>query len=239
MNDHRTSLISDVLSQSDAAVMLVSAVLPLSLTERAFLDQEVLGRHVPRVMVVVSMLDQIPYDQRLPVFEAIRDRVESISSKILVVPSHPLDRGISSKILVVPSHPLDRGISEDIALEAIRLQLNELVAHANRRFWRDWQMAETLADYLARLARLGETALAAAHMRAEKREKELQQVRMKQQAIGSQWETIHLDLESRRLATDQELRRRISIATTPIYTVLSEQVMSARDPKLWWERVQF
>ncbi len=223
MNDHRTSLISDVLSQSDAAVMLVSAVLPLSLTERAFLDQEVLGRHVPRVMVVVSMLDQIPYDQRLPVFEAIRDRVESISSKILVV----------------PSHPLDRGISEDIALEAIRLQLNELVAHANRRFWRDWQMAETLADYLARLARLGETALAAAHMRAEKREKELQQVRMKQQAIGSQWETIHLDLESRRLATDQELRRRISIATTPIYTVLSEQVMSARDPKLWWERVQF
>ena len=220
IDDHRTALISDVLSQSDVAVMLVSAVLPLSLTERAFLEQEVLGRHIPLVMVVVSMLDQISYDQRLTVFEAIRDRVESISPKIVVV----------------PSYPLDEGITDFTALDAVRLQIHELVVYADRGFWRDWQTAGMLADYLARLVHLGQTALVTAQMDADKREEERRKARKKEAAIASRWETIHLDLESRRLTLDQELRRRISMAAAPLHVVLSEQIASVRDPKLWWER---
>ena len=50
----RAALVVDTLSRSDGAVVVVSALQPLSRTEAAFVEQQVLGQRVARAFVVVS-----------------------------------------------------------------------------------------------------------------------------------------------------------------------------------------
>jgi GTPase SAR1 family protein len=85
LSDRRAAMISDILSQSDAAVLLVSATFPFSMTEAAFLEQEVIGRHVPRIMVAVSKLDTIPPEQRGKVMQSIRYRIAEVSANVPIL----------------------------------------------------------------------------------------------------------------------------------------------------------
>ncbi len=220
INDHRTALISDVLSQSDATVMLVSAVMPLSLTERAFLQQEILGRHIPLILVVVSKLDTLPYDQRPTVLRTIHERLMSISPQIPMISSYP---------------PIEE-ITENSALEAVRTQINSLVAQSDRRLWRSRQIAGTLADHLGQLAQIGQQALVAARADSAQRDEERKKVHKEGEIAASKWETIRLQLESRRLTVDQELRRRLNTAADSLSAALSSALDEAPDPRFWWNK---
>src|SRR6185312_10605709 len=75
----RSRLASDILSQSDAAILLIAAHSPVSQTEALFLEQEVIGKHVPHIVAVVSMLDRVEPAQRDLVMEEIRDKIATIS----------------------------------------------------------------------------------------------------------------------------------------------------------------
>ncbi|MCM0589079.1 MAG: dynamin family protein [Gloeotrichia echinulata DEX184] len=81
LSDRRANMVSDLLNQCDAAVLLVSATSPFSMTEAAFLEQEVIGRHVPRIIVAVSKLDMIPPEERAKVMQNICHRITNVAQQ--------------------------------------------------------------------------------------------------------------------------------------------------------------
>ena len=220
MNDARTALISDVLSQSDAAVLLVSAVVPFSLTERAFLEQEVLGRHIPLILTVVSMLDTLAPDQRPIVFDAVRRRLDHVS---------PL-------IPLVSAHSIGENATADEALETIRSEIRVLAKRSERRAWRSLQVAGTLADYLGQLASVGQTAITVEQMDAQKREEAYNKVRYEKRSAELRWEDISLQWEQRRLSIEQELRRMLTASKGNLIEMMTFELLNAPDPKTWWEK---
>ncbi|MGB7441831.1 MAG: dynamin family protein [Coleofasciculaceae cyanobacterium] len=220
LTSRRAAQIFGLLSQCDAAVMLVSGTLPLSLTEVAFLEQEVIGRNVPRVLVVVSKLDTISEEERISVLADIRERIARVSAKIPVL----------------PLHPVDKARSEAQALEAVQTQIEMMVVKGERRVWRSRQVAGQLAQRLEQLIEIGKAKIAIAQMSVAEREKASRQAQAAIQEAQLGWEQIRLKLDQRRLRCYQNLQPRIVSAKTDLLERLTFELNRTPNPKTWWEQ---
>lgn len=219
-NSHRASVVSQLLSQCDATVLLVSATMPFSLTEASFLEQEVLGRRIPRILIVVSKLDTIPQDQCVNVLDTVRERVAKISTEIPVL----------------PLYPVGSNATQEEALVAVRTQIEAMVAKEGRRATRSQRVAEQIVDQLNQLIRLAETAIAAIRMSIVEREKALQKAQAEIRKAELEWEDIRLELDRRRLQHDQKIRQDVVKAKTELMESLRLDLKKTADPKNWWER---
>lgn len=220
LSNYRAALVSETLSESDAAVLLVSAIFPLSLTEAAFLQQQVLGRHIPQVIVVVSMLDKVPASQQGAAFKAACERVGHVSSLIQVY----------------PAHPLTEGTTEADILEAVRLRIADMVAQSDRRAWRSQQAAATLVGYLGQLIEASHTAIEAAQLDSAARLEASRKAQERLQTAELQWEKLGQDFEERRLQLDTLLREQLLAAQNTLVEAATDDLNKAPDPKIWWER---
>ena len=220
LSGKRAVLISRVLDQCDAAVLLTSATMPFSATEAAFLEQEVIGRHVPRVLVVVSKLDTLSQDDRLRSLKAVRERVAQISEKVIVL----------------PLHPVLADATDDDALESVRTHIETMVAREGRRVWRSQRIAGQIVDNLEQLVEVGQTAISAIRMSAAERTKALQKLQEENRKAGLEWGRIRLELDKRRLQHDQKLRQEITKGKEDLLEALLLELRRVPDPRAWWER---
>lgn len=216
LNQRRAAIVLDLLSQCDAAVLVVSATLPFSLTEAAFLEQEVIGRHVPRVLVVVSKLDTIPMHERESILATVRARVAKVSTAIPVL----------------PSYPVDSDITEEDVLSILRTEIAARVA-SDRRNLRYRQVAGQLRDCLNQICQIGSLAISS---QGSSSEQVLSQAQKQLRQADLKWENLHIELERLRLKRDRVLQQRIMQAKTELLEVLKIELSQASQPKTWWER---
>ena len=219
LNSGRTALLCDLLSRCDAAVVLVSATLPLSRTEATFLEQEILGRHIPNVFVAVSKFDTVPQEEKTELLGVIRDRVIEISSEIPII----------------PIHPLDANASEVDALERVRTQIEVMVEKGERKIWRSRKVAGQLLDYLLCLDEFAETSVKSAQMSAIEKEQALRQLEQEKEKVGIYWEDICLSLDERRLKHTQKLKEKILYAKEELVETYLFDLKKSKDLKSWWE----
>lgn len=220
LKSHRAVHVSEVLSECDAAVLVVSALLPFSLTEAAFLKYQLLGRHIPRVTVVVSKLDMLPEDQRVGQFETIQDRIAQVGTLVLVL----------------PAYPIDASISEFELLEALRSHIEILANKADRRAWRSQQVAATIADHLGQLIKIAQASIASAQMSEVKREEALHKARIEARDAELQWKRIDLELKQRCFKVDSKIRNQLHFEQENLQAMASSELAKAPDPPLWWRR---
>lgn len=220
LNTQRAALVSDLLSQCDAVVLVVSATSPFSMTEAAFLEEEVLSRHIPLILTVVSKLDGIPAGERGKIFDVIRERAAQVSHGIPV---------ISGGVLGADE-------VQDEALDEVRRRIEALAAEGDRRGWRSRQIAGLIAGSLARLVESGKGALDAAGMEREERERALNEAKAGLREDEMKWEQLRIELEQRRLQCEQELRKRIAATRGNLLDLLQFELKRTHDPKAWAER---
>ena len=205
LSGRRASLAFDLLSQCDAAVFVVSATVSFSLTEATFLQQEVMGRHVTQILVVVSKLDLIPQEEQAIAFETIRKRISKISPEIPVLPLHSID-------------PI---VSEGKVLAAVKTQIESMVAKGERRMWRSRKIAGQITDYLSHLIEAGELAIATAKFNEGEREQAFNQTKEKIRRAELNWKELRLNLDQRRLQHTKALQQKVFPAKAELLDILS------------------
>ncbi|MEH1868010.1 MAG: dynamin family protein [Nostoc sp.] len=220
LNGRRAALALDVLSQCDASVFVVSATLPFSMTEATFLEQEVIGRHIPNILVAVSKLDTIPEEERLEVFNSICKRIAKISSKIAVL----------------PLYPVSDSNSETEVFAAVKAEIESMVAKGDRRTWRSRKIAGQITDYLSNLIKVGELAISTAVMDANEKETALIKVNEEIKNAQIDWERIRLNLDQKRLQRTKVLQQKVMEAKAELLENLSLELKRTQDPKTWWEQ---
>jgi GTPase SAR1 family protein len=220
LNGRRAALALDVLSQCDASVLVVSATLPFSITEATFLEQEVIGRHIPNILVAVSKLDTIPEEERLEVFNSIHKRIAKISSKIAVL----------------PLYPVSDSNSETEVFAAVKAEIESMVAKGDRRIWRSRKIAGQITDYLSNLIKVGELAISTAAMDANEKETALIKVNEEIKNAQIDWERIRLNLDQKRLQRTKALQQKIMEAKAELLENLSLELKRTQDPKTLWEQ---
>ncbi|NEU73205.1 GTPase [Hassallia byssoidea VB512170] len=219
LSGRRAALALDLLSQCDASVLVVSATLPFSMTEATFLEQEVMGRHIPRILVAVSKLDTIPEEERSEVFNSIRKRIAKISSTIPVL----------------PLYPVSDSNSETEVFAAVKAEIESMVAKGDRRIWRSRKIAGQITDYLSHLIQVGELAISTAAMDATEKESALMKVNEEIQNAQIDWERIRLNLDQKRIQRTKVLQQKVLQAKAELLENLSLELKRTQDPKTWWE----
>lgn len=218
--EQRLAAVSDALAQTDAAVFLVSALLPFSMTERDFLESQVLGRHIARVIVVVSQLDNVPVEERELVMRSVRTRVGQTAPQLQVV----------------SSQPVTADETPEQALASVRARIEDLAATSDRTRWLSRQIAAQLLDTLRDLVALGETALEAATLGAEQRAEALRQQQNVTLAANIQWNQISTQLDQRALELETYLRERIGAQNERLVQLLNDDLARAHNPQEWLEK---
>jgi GTPase SAR1 family protein len=220
LSDQRAVLVTDVLNQCDAALMVVSATYPVSLTEQSFLETQVLGRHIPRVIVGVSKLDTIPVAERVEVFDLIRQRIARISSALPVF----------------PLHALTEAESHESAIMTLRTALEQMSNQDDRRLWRDRQIANRLGDALQQIQDLSTAGLKTLKLSQAERQKEIQRQETAIAQADTQWQMISLEFKHRRLQLESNLRQRLFSPQAEWREALHYDLSRTPEPKTWWER---
>jgi hypothetical protein len=219
LNERRAALVYDALSQSDAAIFLVSALAPFSLTERVFLEGQVLARHVAPVGVVVSQLDKVPLDERAQVLQTTRARVGEAAPNVPVLPSQPVDRATDGQA----------------ELEQIRRLIDGLARASDRQVWRGRQIAARIADYAGELETVCQTGITTARMTTEQREVALRIAHDSERETAHRWDRLQIELDERRVTLEADLRRRIDSAREELFRTLEHDLHRSMNPKIWWE----
>ncbi|MUG98103.1 GTPase [Scytonema sp. UIC 10036] len=218
LNGQRGAVVNDVLSQCDAVVMVVTAISPFGMREATLLKEQVMGRHIDRILVVVSHLDTIDRAQRARLLHHIQERAIAISETIPVLPLHPIDDS-----------------PEDVVLDAVRHQIATMVS-GSRRAWRSQQVAGQLASYLSNLVKIGEDAIATARLDPIAREQALKQAQEEARASELHWQKIRRELDKRREQCYKKLQEKILNAKDELIDLLTFDISRTQNPKFWWER---
>lgn len=88
LTDKRSISTIDTISSCDATLVAINATVPLSLTERTFVQQHILSRKIPKVAIVLTHLDQISNTQRLLVLTYIKEKVARWAPEIGICSAH-------------------------------------------------------------------------------------------------------------------------------------------------------
>lgn len=102
------SMAEQALSGCDCAVLPMAAISPFSESERLFLQERIIMKKIPRIMVVLTKLDLVEENQRARVIESVRLKLESLNAEIP---------------LYLSSEGLVEGWEEKSGVKAIRKQI--------------------------------------------------------------------------------------------------------------------
>lgn len=220
----RAVLATDAISHCAATLVTVSATMPLSLTERSFVDEHVLSREMPRVAVVLTRLDQVPKSDRLELVRFVAGKLQEWAPEAELWCAHghdilPQDAPIS---VAGPESIRKRLISWASDPDHVRLRSLQAIAQLR-------ELVQTLCGVLA-------AELAAATASEAEREKAIQQ---ESEAVARSrlgWEDLRLAMEARCRAVGEWLEGAFSDAKPQVIAALTYEMRHAPNPKDWWEK---
>ncbi len=215
----RTAAVEDFLYRCDAVVLVVSAKVPFGITERTFLRDHVLARHVPAILVVVSMLDLVPPGERSAVLRDIQHKVRAVSEEIQVLPS----RAVGAE-------------TDESALALLRASIQTLLSPACWKERRSRQVASLLSDHLSVLEQLGSCGLRQGAVDQAERASTVAAARGRLESTGQEWQHLLLELDRRCLRSAEDFRSHLMSRRDELSEMLCFEVMKSSDPKTWWEQ---
>lgn len=214
----------DAISVSDATVIAIDARMALSLTERAFIEQHVLGRQVPHIVGVLTHLDEIQEADRAAVLRHVHDRLAVIHPQIVFACAHD-GSALPAEVAVEIAGPA-----------AIAGLLSTWAAAPDHRERVDHQIVANLRRFLALVAADLATRRAATAMALDARRQALADERFRFDHARLGWEDLRLGLRQRSEATIEWLEERFAAQEKTLGEKLDHALERAADPGLWWRQ---
>ena len=218
--EQRTILAEEALTGADGVIIAVSARTPVSGTERKWIQSRLLAREVPRIMVVITKLDQIEEESRARVVAHIRDKVREISPVVEVYVAH--------------------GWSGEEGVPGGREQIIRRLMD-----WADAPEHSQLREQAARDRLAGLLTIAADDLRCraeQARNQQTQKAQDQQQAArqaaeqaGQLWDMMISELKDRAPACISSIRSFAAEKEQLLLEKFQYELSHVSEPKRWWE----
>jgi GTPase SAR1 family protein len=207
------------ITAADAALFVVSAISPLSTTERRLLEEELLCRHLPHLAVAVTMLDRVEPGEREEVLADLRKRLDALPG-----------RG------PVPLLPAPAPAAPGPERDRMRALLEDWAREEERGGWRARRLAAETADYCDVMVRLAGEAAAAARLSEQEQRRRALRAEADRAEDEQIWRELRTGLDTRQVDHARNLRGLLLKERTGILEYLREDLSRAADPAAWWER---
>jgi len=200
---------------SDVVVMAISAPSPLSQLERQFLEEEILTKRVPHVIVALTKVDQLPPDETEEFTDWFRARIAEVSPDI-----------------TVSIGPGPSGGPE--ALAVLRDQIRDLAHADNAIRRRDRRLAWQITDACAAIR--SAAAAARDQLKEDEAARHAAVTAAKQELSDDdlRWNQLRLGLDERRLRFIETIREAATAAASELFETLDAELNRVTDIKAWW-----
>ncbi len=76
LEEGRAKLIGDALKIGDAAIITISALMAMSMSEKLFIEERLISKKTPFLMLIVTKLDQVEVSQRNRIVDYIKEKLK-------------------------------------------------------------------------------------------------------------------------------------------------------------------
>lgn len=220
LEEGRARLIGDALLTADAAVIAISATQAMSLSEKLFIEQRLIARKTPYMMLVLTKLDQIPESQRGQMIEFVKNKLTQWGMDIPVF--------IPQQVSVPAQYGAITG------MDKVKNQIQSWVIDPKRvALTERWVLARVDALVSTALDSINEE-LTLATADQNKKEELLQTKRNALIRAQSLWEDLIVQMEQRSAKAYELVQKRIQKAQQSITERLQYEASHAAQPERWW-----
>lgn len=223
LSDKRSALVNDAIVGCDGAVIVVSAAMALSLTEKAFIEQHIIAKKVPHIMVVLSKMDQVPEKERGSVVDYVRDKLNSWGMNVPVyIPQENL----------IPYDAQYDGMS---GIQAIKAAIESWIVDSQHIELKNKSFCAQLQDLLYTAKGMLTEEKSVMHMTNDEKLRALKEQQNKIDKLGLRWEEYRLQMLKRSNACSEWLRKTVEEKQDAIIDRLQFELTHTQNPKSWWE----
>jgi len=219
----RAALTTDAIASCDATLIAIDATMPLSLTERAFVEEHILSRKIPRVAIVLTRLDQLPEAERPSVVTYIDEKVADWAPEVSVCSAHGTP--------VLP----DDSIAACAGPDSILNMISSWAGDEQHTLLRNIQIKTQLKDIIIVLHAALVTEKEAANLSYKERQEILKTGEQQLDRNRLDWEDLQLELRKRENDCILWLERIVLEKKEDIVEKFRYELRHAPNPKQWWE----
>ena len=210
------------ISECDCAILPMDATAPFSISETFFLQEHLLMKKIPRIMVVLTKMDLVEKEQRARVVELVQKKLSMINDAIPVY--------ISAENLVDEWE--DRS-----GVKAIQKQLLQWLNESQHIELKKERAADVLHAIATDLITVYQYQLDVIAEKNDQR-KAVIETKKKQLIADSQiqWDTLEIEMLNRSTRNFDWIRNMVDERQETIIEKLEIELSHVNMPKDWWER---
>ena len=222
LEEGRARVIGNALLGCDGAIITVSATAAMSQSEKLFIEQRLISKKTPFLMLIVTKLDQVPAEERGKVIEYVKSKLALWNIDIPVYVPYSVD---------MPTDEYD-GI---IGMDKIRTQISEWASSPERvALTEEWikekvrEVIETELDILREQKVLMDADDAERQKLIAEKEAKLDEAQI-------YWESLKTELLARKKECYKLLNESVEHKQGDIIERLQYEAGHAQDPQKWWQ----
>ena len=224
LTEHRAELAAEAVMGADAALVTVSATMPLSIGERVYIEEHIFVKKVPKVAVVITKLDLIPKNERQAVVDNITHRVKSWQPLAEIWLAN--DEPVVTDAINTPVKGI-AGIKK--AIEHWRLDPYHLLSRQQQIQTQLRQLLELVTVSLVTRIELA---------RADQDEINAENDRLRQnvERDSLDWGDLEIEMNRRAFRSGEILSNQMFEFENTVCEKLHYQLSRTSNPREWWEK---
>lgn len=218
----RARIIGDALLGCDGAIITVTATGAMSMSEKLFIEQRLLSRKTPFMMLIITKLDLIRKAEREKIIQYVQDKLTSWNMNIPVFIPAVVD-GLSEKY------------KDIMGLDKIKAKVVSWMNDKERvKMTEEWIATQALEVVDRELSVLYEQK-ALLEADEHKREELIEEKKNRLKKAELAWEDIRIKMLSRGKDCYDQLIRKAAEYRETITERLQYEVSHTPDPARWWQ----
>lgn len=222
LEEKRAQKISDALLEADGAVIAISALNPMSMSEQQFIQQRLIVRKTPFMVLAITKLDEVPEAQRSGMVAFIRNKLTLWKMDIPVI--------------VAGDVPIPGGDGIPVGIDALREHIASWVSDPQRRALTDrWVLSKVDGVLAAAQEGLSEQ-IRLLEVDADKRAQALQAKREQLSKLEQLWQDLHRQMSERQDKCISAVLEKAEELKENTVQRLSHEVSRNNQPATWWRQ---
>ena len=222
LEESRSKLISEALLGTDGAIITISATTPLSESEQLFIEQRLITKKIPFLMLIVTKLDMIPLKERSTVLNYIKNRLSLTKGKDIPV-YVPYD-------VKMP----DDTFNDIIGMDKVKEQIIAWIYHPERSEFTT-QLVQSKMDSLFEAAKDSiKEKLAILEVKDEEKEAVIAKKKEALTEAENLWEDIKVEMNGKYIECVRIFNSKIGEYTNNMVERLQYEGKRSANPQKWW-----
>lgn len=223
LEESRAKVIGDALIGCDGAIITVSASAVLSMSERLFIEERLIARKTPFLMLIITKMDQVPKEQRADIIRYTKEKLSLWNADIPVYVPYPVE--------------IEGDAYQDlIGMDKIKTQIEQWIADPERtELTQEWLAARLLSIMDTAVSVLAEQKVMFDIADEKERERLIAEKKAQLSKAQIVWEDLRLEMMGRSNQCYELLLEKAEEYSELIIEKMQYELSHTNNPEKWWK----